>query len=156
MNRLRPQYINVHSCSLPYTKHRQLFPLFTILFYSNTLFTKHYTLFSYIRHFVKKWNQLLSLGKKCCTITKSARSSSFFIAGESLALCHVHVRSTDESPHCGKHWSCQGHCQWDLDCLTSAVRCRWASFAAPRCWVSSSFSTAYCKSTQTTHNRSVT
>lgn len=31
------------------------------------------------------------------------------------------------------------HVYW----LTSAVSCRWASFAAPKCWVSSSFSTAY-------------
>lgn len=29
-----------------------------------------------------------------------------------------------------------------MGCLTSAVSCRWASFAAPKCWVSSSFSKA--------------
>lgn len=33
-------------------------------------------------------------------------------------------------------------CCKGLDCLTSAVSCRWASFAAPKCWVSSSFSKA--------------
>ncbi len=32
-----------------------------------------------------------------------------------------------------------------VDCFTSAVSCRWASLAAPKCWVSSSFSTAYYK-----------
>lgn len=31
-----------------------------------------------------------------------------------------------------------------MDCLTSAVSCRWASLAAPKCWVNSSFSTANC------------
>lgn len=38
---------------------------------------------------------------------------------------------------------CCCHGDQALDCPTSAVSCRWASLAAPKCWVSSSFSKAY-------------